>query len=74
MEKRKVNLYSIGDASNKGNVNTRIEIKENGVYLRINVGTRQYIYALVKAGDRIKRLKTGLCPTQFMMWKGMLLM
>ncbi len=56
-EKRKGNLYSIGQAHCKGNQNTRIEIKENGVYLRINVGTRQYIYALIKAGDRINKLK-----------------
>ncbi|MFN3599495.1 MAG: IS200/IS605 family accessory protein TnpB-related protein, partial [Aquificaceae bacterium] len=56
-EKRKGNLYSIGQANCKGNQNTRIEIKENGVYLRINVGTRQYIYALIKAGNRINKLK-----------------
>ncbi|HBW60252.1 MAG TPA: transposase, partial [Thermoanaerobacter sp.] len=49
-EKRKGNLYSRGDKSKKGNLNTRIEIKENGTFLRINVGERKYVYARIEAG------------------------
>ncbi|MFN7065268.1 MAG: IS200/IS605 family accessory protein TnpB-related protein [Aquificaceae bacterium] len=55
-ENRKGNLYSIGQKHCKGNQNTRIEIREDGTYLRINVGERQYIYALIRAGDRIDKL------------------
>ncbi|MBT1279040.1 transposase, partial [Thermoanaerobacter sp. AC272] len=40
-ERRKGNLYSRGDKSKKGNLNTRIEVKENGTFLRINVGERK---------------------------------
>ncbi|AAM23804.1 IS605 OrfB family transposase [Caldanaerobacter subterraneus subsp. tengcongensis MB4] len=49
-EKRKGNLYSRGDKSKKGNLNTRIEVKENGTFLRINVGERKYVYARIEAG------------------------
>lgn len=49
-EKRKGNLYSRGDKSKKGNLNTRIEVKENGTFLRINVGERRYVYAKIQAG------------------------
>ncbi len=49
-ERRKGNLYSRGDKSKKGNLNTRIEIKENGTFLRINVGERKYLYARIEAG------------------------
>ncbi|MGI1690736.1 IS200/IS605 family accessory protein TnpB-related protein [Thermoanaerobacter uzonensis] len=49
-EKRKGNLYSRGDKSKKGNLNTRIEVKENGTFLRINVGERKYVYTKVQAG------------------------
>ncbi|SHG95395.1 transposase, putative, N-terminal domain-containing protein [Thermosyntropha lipolytica DSM 11003] len=37
-EKRKGHLYSRGDKTKKGNLNTRIEIDENSAALRINVG------------------------------------
>jgi IS605 OrfB family transposase len=49
-ERRKGNLYSRGDKSKKGNLNTRIEVKENGTFLRINVGERKYVYARIQAG------------------------
>ncbi|MDI3518441.1 MULTISPECIES: IS200/IS605 family accessory protein TnpB-related protein [Caldanaerobacter] len=49
-EKRKGNLYSRGDKSKKGNLNTRIKVKENGTFLRINVGERKYVYAKIEAG------------------------
>ncbi len=53
-EKRKGNLYSRGDKSKKGNLNTRIEIDENATLLRINVGKKQYVYARIQAGWKIK--------------------
>ncbi|MEZ0323670.1 MAG: IS200/IS605 family accessory protein TnpB-related protein, partial [Hydrogenothermaceae bacterium] len=37
-EKRKYSLYSRGDKSKQGNLNTRILLEEQGTYLRINVG------------------------------------
>ncbi|TCO68327.1 IS605 OrfB family transposase [Caldanaerobacter subterraneus] len=49
-EKRKGNLYSRGDKSKKGNLNTRIEVNENGTFLRINVGERKYVYTKIQAG------------------------
>ncbi|MDN5332665.1 MAG: hypothetical protein PWP45_1890, partial [Tepidanaerobacteraceae bacterium] len=49
-ERRKGNLYSRGDKSKKGNLNTRIDIDENGAVLRINVGERRYAYARIQAG------------------------
>uniref|UniRef100_UPI0004A41F62 IS200/IS605 family accessory protein TnpB-related protein n=1 Tax=Thermoanaerobacter sp. A7A TaxID=1350366 RepID=UPI0004A41F62 len=54
-EKRKGNLYSRGDKSKKGNLNTRIEINENGTFLRINVGERKYVYAKIQAGWKKKK-------------------
>ncbi|MEW6656475.1 MAG: IS200/IS605 family accessory protein TnpB-related protein [Aquificota bacterium] len=56
-ERRKGNLYSIGQRHLKGNQNTRIEVKEDRTYLRINTGERQYVYALISAGDRIEKIK-----------------
>ena len=53
-EKRKGNLYSRGDRSKKGNLNTRIEIGENCTRLRINVGEREYVYARIQPGWKIK--------------------
>ncbi|SHM19640.1 transposase, IS605 OrfB family, central region [Caldanaerovirga acetigignens] len=49
-ERRKGNLYSRGDKSKKGNLNTRIKIDENGAVLRINVSERKYAYARIQAG------------------------
>lgn len=46
-ESRQGNLYSRGDKSKQGNLNLRFEWINNEVYLRINTGDRQYIYAKV---------------------------
>ena len=59
-EKRKGNLYSRGDKSKKGNLNTRIEIKENGTFLRINVGERKYVYARIEAGYKKNKSREEL--------------
>ncbi|ADQ40130.1 transposase [Caldicellulosiruptor acetigenus I77R1B] len=53
-EKRKGNLYSRGDRSKKGNLNTRIEIDGSLTKLRINVGERKYVYATIQAGWKVK--------------------
>ncbi|ADQ45983.1 transposase, IS605 OrfB family [Caldicellulosiruptor kronotskyensis 2002] len=53
-EKRKGNLYSRGDRSKKGNLNTRIEIDEDCTRLRINVGEREYVYARIQPGWKVK--------------------
>ncbi|WP_271628791.1 IS200/IS605 family accessory protein TnpB-related protein [Caldicellulosiruptor sp. DIB 104C] len=49
-EKRKGNLYSRGERGKKGNLNTRIEVRENRTVLRINTGNREYAYARIEAG------------------------
>ena len=59
-ERRKGNLYSRGDRSKKGNLNTRIEIYENGARLRINVGERKYAYARIQAGWKKRKRREGL--------------
>jgi len=51
-ESRQGNLYSRGDKSKQGNLNLRIERMDNGgidneLYLRINTGNKQYIYAKI---------------------------
>ncbi|BCS80080.1 IS200/IS605 family accessory protein TnpB-related protein [Anaerocellum diazotrophicum] len=53
-EKRKGNLYSKGDRSKKGNLNTRIEIDGDSTKLRINVGEREYVYATIQPGWKMK--------------------
>jgi IS605 OrfB family transposase len=53
-EKRKGNLYSRGDRSKKGNLNTRIEIDGSLTKLRINVGEREYVYATIQPGWKVK--------------------
>ncbi|WP_039764063.1 IS200/IS605 family accessory protein TnpB-related protein [Caldicellulosiruptor sp. F32] len=53
-EKRKGNLYSRGDRSKKGNLNTRIETGEDCTRLRINVGEREYVCARIQSGWKIK--------------------
>jgi len=53
-EKRKGNLYSRGDRSKKGNLNTRIETDEDCMKLRINVGEREYVYATIQPGWKMK--------------------
>ncbi|EMT39944.1 transposase, IS605 OrfB family, central region, partial [Thermoanaerobacter thermohydrosulfuricus WC1] len=59
-ERRKGNLYSRGDKSKKGNLNTRIEVKENGTFLRINVGERKYVYAKIQAGYKKNKIREEL--------------
>jgi IS605 OrfB family transposase len=46
-ESRQRNLYSRGDKSKQGNLNLRFEWINNKLYLRINIGERQYVYAKV---------------------------
>jgi len=53
-EKRKGNLYSRGDRSKKGNLNTRVEIDGLLTRLRINVGEREYVYATIQPGWKMK--------------------
>jgi len=53
-EKRRGNLYSRGDRSKKGNLNTRIEIDGVLIRLRINVGEREYVYATIQPGWKRK--------------------
>ncbi|HHG74545.1 MAG TPA: transposase [Persephonella sp.] len=47
-ERRKGCLYSRGDKSKKGNLNTRILIEKEGLKLRINTGERDWITANVR--------------------------
>ncbi|GBD39982.1 hypothetical protein HRbin37_02268 [bacterium HR37] len=53
-EKRKYSLYSRGDKSKQGNLNTRLLLEQDGTYLRINVGDRTWIKA--KVIRNVKRL------------------
>ncbi|WP_022854883.1 IS200/IS605 family accessory protein TnpB-related protein [Thermodesulfobacterium thermophilum] len=50
VEKRKGNLWSIGEEAKKGNLNARIVEKDGVVCLRINLGNRDYVYVPVSAG------------------------
>ncbi len=47
-ERRKGCLYSRGDKSKKGNLNTRIELEKDRITIRINTGKRNWIKANVK--------------------------
>ncbi len=47
-ERRKGCLYSRGDKSKKGNLNTRIILEKDGLKLRINTGERKWIVANIK--------------------------
>jgi len=46
-ESRQGNLYSKGEKDKQGNLNLRFEWIGDELYLRINIGNRQYIYAKV---------------------------
>ena len=46
-EKRQGNLYSRGEKGKQGNLNLRLQWINDKLYLRINTGNRQYIYAKV---------------------------
>ncbi|ACN98378.1 transposase, OrfB family [Sulfurihydrogenibium azorense Az-Fu1] len=47
-DRRKHCLYSRGDKSKKGNLNTRIEFEKDKIILRINTGERNWIKANIK--------------------------
>nr|BAL53658.1 transposase [uncultured Aquificae bacterium] len=49
-ERRKGSLYSVGSGgkTDKGNRNTRFEFENDGLYLKINTGSREWIYAKVQ--------------------------
>jgi len=66
-ESRQGNLYSRGDKSKQGNLNLRFEQIDNGLYLRINTGDRQYIYA--KVIRDVKRKKDKWIDFMFMLEK-----
>ena len=54
-ESRQGNLYSRGDKTKQGNLNLRIERTDNELYLRINTGNKQYIYAkIIRSAKREK--------------------
>ncbi|MBX0310903.1 MAG: IS200/IS605 family accessory protein TnpB-related protein [Sulfurihydrogenibium sp.] len=46
-ESRQGNLYSRGEKGKQGNLNLRFEWINDELYLRINVGNKQYVYAKV---------------------------
>jgi len=58
-------LYSRGDKSKQGNLNLRFEQIDNGLYLRINIGDRQYVYA--KVIRSVKRKKDKWIEFMFML-------
>jgi len=64
-ESRQGNLYSRGDKSKQGNLNLRFEWINNKLYLRINIGDRQYIYA--KVIRDVKREKDKWIDFMFML-------
>jgi IS605 OrfB family transposase len=64
-ESRQGNLYSRGDKSKQGNLNLRFEWINDKLYLRINIGNRQYIYA--KVIRDVKREKDKWIEFMFML-------
>jgi len=64
-ESRQGNLYSRGDKSKQGNLNLRLQWIGDKLYLRINIGDRQYIYA--KAIRSVKREKDKWIEFMFML-------
>jgi IS605 OrfB family transposase len=54
-EKRKCRLYSRGDRSKQGNLNIRLELEEDELYLRVNSGNRKWIKG--KVHRRVSREK-----------------
>jgi IS605 OrfB family transposase len=54
-EVRQGNLYSRGDKEKQGNLNLRFQWIKDDLYLRINIGQKQYVYA--KVVRSIKRQK-----------------
>jgi IS605 OrfB family transposase len=64
-ESRQGNLYSRGDKTKQGNLNLRFEWINDKLYLRINTGDRQYIYA--KVIRSVKREKDKWIEFMFML-------
>ncbi|MFP3294351.1 MAG: transposase, partial [Hydrogenobaculum sp.] len=64
-ESREGNLYSRGDKTKQGNLNLRFEWINDKLYLRINTGDRQYIYA--KVIRSVKREKDKWIEFMFML-------
>jgi len=64
-ESRQGNLYSRGDKTKQGNLNLRFKWINDKLYLRINTGDRQYIYAKVIRG--VKREKDKWIEFMFML-------
>jgi transposase, putative, N-terminal domain len=64
-ESRQGNLYSRGDKTKQGNLNLRFDWINDKLYLRINTGDRQYIYA--KAIRGVKREKDKWIEFMFML-------
>ncbi|MBX0312217.1 MAG: IS200/IS605 family accessory protein TnpB-related protein, partial [Sulfurihydrogenibium sp.] len=64
-ESRQGNLYSRGDKSKQGNLNLRFQWINDELYLRINVGDRQYVYA--KVIRDVKREKDKWIEFMFML-------
>jgi IS605 OrfB family transposase len=64
-ESRQGNLYSRGDKSKQGNLNLRFELISDELYLRINTGDRQYVYA--KVIRDVKREKDKWIDFMFML-------
>jgi IS605 OrfB family transposase len=63
-ESRQGNLYSRGDKSKQGNLNLRFQWINDELYLRINIGDRQYVYA--KVIRDVKREKNKWIEFMFM--------
>ncbi|MFP3158943.1 MAG: IS200/IS605 family accessory protein TnpB-related protein [Hydrogenobaculum sp.] len=66
-ESRQGNLYSRGDKTKQGNLNLRLQWINDKLYLRINIGDRQYIYA--KVIRSVKREKDKWIDFMFMLLK-----
>jgi IS605 OrfB family transposase len=66
-ESRQGNLYSRGDKSKQGNLNLRLQWIGDKLYLRINIGDKQYIYA--KVIRSVKREKDKWIELMFMLEK-----
>ncbi|MFP3254725.1 MAG: IS200/IS605 family accessory protein TnpB-related protein [Hydrogenobaculum sp.] len=66
-ESRQGNLYSRGDKSKQGNLNLRLQWINDKLYLRINIGDRQYIYA--KVIRSVKRENDKWIEFMFMLLK-----
>ena len=58
-ERRKGNLYTLGSAQAKGNLNLRImpDTESNRLRLRIAIGNREFIYANIKCKGREEEIK-----------------